>query len=298
LRIAESGAILHANQAAGPLLDDLGCEAGGAAPAAWQESVRSALGTKATETFEVEHRGQTLSFSVVPVPEGSYTNWYGRDITERRRLEREVLAIGERERERIGQDLHDGLGQHLTGAALRAKSLERKLAEKSLPEAADAALLVAFLSDAIEQTRALVRGLCPVKPGAGGFCGALRELASRVQQASGVSCCVECDERAPGPRDIVAMQLYRIAQEAVTNAVKHARARHVVITLGLAGGAPALTVRDDGVGIPASEIAKPSGLGLAIMRYRASAIGASIGIRRDPAGGTIVTCLFAGVIVN
>jgi len=215
----------------------------------------------------------------------------GTDITERKLLERSILEISGREQRRIGQDLHDGLGQHLTGIAFMSKVQEQRLAENSQPEAVNAAKIVKLVNEAIHKTRELARGLLPVQSDEQGLMSALQQFASEVEDLFQISCRFECEETVLVPDEATANHLYRIAQEAVHNAIKHGRASNIVIHLQAATDGGALTVRDDGVGI-ADPAGSPAGMGLQIMRYRASMIGGALEIGRCGDGGTLVTCVF------
>jgi PAS domain S-box-containing protein len=215
----------------------------------------------------------------------------GIDVTERKRLSDAVLEVGASEQRRIGQDLHDGLGQHLTGIAFMSKALEQKLADQSLPESRDAAKIVRLVNEAIDSTRKLARGLLPVVSEAEGLMSALQQWADEVEDRFGISCWFQCIEPVLMHDGVVATQLYHIAQEAVNNAIKHGGARHVVIRLGALPGTGSLTIQDDGSGIP--EVFRAhQGMGLRIMGYRAKMIGGSVEIQRGPERGTVVTCLF------
>ena len=215
----------------------------------------------------------------------------GTDITERKMLERAILEISGREQRRIGQDLHDGLGQHLTGIAFMSKVQEQKLAEKSQPEAADAAKIVRLVNEAIHKTRELARGLLPVQSDAEGLMSALQQFASEVEDLFQIACRFDCEEPLLVPNEAVANHLFRIAQEAVNNGIKHGQARNIVIGLSAAGDGGALTIEDDGVGI-AGPLANRNGMGLHIMRYRVGMIGGTLEIERRGDGGTLVTCVF------
>ena len=213
-----------------------------------------------------------------------------REILERTRLEKELLEIAEAEQRRIGQDLHDSLGQHLTATALAGKVLAKKLADKSLAEAGAAARVVALTEEAIELTRKLARSLHPVELEANGLADALQQLAVNISQAFNVS----CRFAAAGPLEVAEVeartQLFRIAQEAVSNAIRHGRARNIVISLEGLGTSRLLAVTDDGVGLPADARAK-KGLGLRIMDYRARMVGATFDLQNLPAGGTRAVCV-------
>jgi signal transduction histidine kinase len=211
------------------------------------------------------------------------------EMIERKRLEKSILEIGEKEKERIARDLHDGLGQHLTGVAFLSKVLERKLVEQSAPDACDAAKIARLVNEAIHQTRELARGLLPVQPGSKGLMAALRHLAAEVEELFDVACHFRAEEDVL-IRDIDrATHLYRIAQEAVTNAIKHGQSRHIVIGLLHRGDKVSLSIRDDGVGFT-DRLENKEGMGIRTMNYRANMIGASLDIQKNPAGGTLVTC--------
>jgi PAS domain S-box-containing protein len=215
----------------------------------------------------------------------------GADITERKLLERTILDISGREQRRIGQDLHDGLGQHLTGIAFLSKVQEQRLAERSRPEAADAAKIVGLVNEAIHKTRELARGLLPVQSDAEGLMSALQQFSSEVEDLFQVRCRFESEEPVLVPDEAVANHLYRIAQEAVHNAIKHGKARNIGIVLRAGSDEGILSIRDDGSGIvdPAGSRA---GMGLQIMRYRVSMIGGALEIARCADQGTLVTCVF------
>jgi PAS domain S-box-containing protein len=217
----------------------------------------------------------------------------GNDVTERKRLEAALLDISGREQRRIGQDLHDGLGQHLTGTAFMSKVLQQRLEERALPEAADADKIVRLVNEAIEKTRELSRGLVPVVSGADGLMVSLQRFALEVEDLFAVSCRFVCD--APVPLDDVATatHLFHIVQEAVTNATKHGRAPHIVIGLTVQGETGRLTIEDDGIGIGNVQPGQ-SGMGLHIMRYRANMIGGTFGVKEAASvlNGTIVECRF------
>lgn len=213
----------------------------------------------------------------------------GIDITDRRRLEEEILEISEREQERIGQDLHDDLGQQLVGAWCMSQALAKSLATRRSSEAPNAAKIAALLKESVALTRALARGLHPVALQSGGLAFALEELAQRTSGLFSVACVCRC----PASLDIsstTAIHLYRIAQEAVTNAVKHGKAREIAIEISSNMHHTVLSVRNDGAPMrqPAAE---RQGMGLRIMRYRADVIGGSLNIQDNfPDPGVIITC--------
>ncbi|MGD8854458.1 MAG: PAS domain S-box protein [Gammaproteobacteria bacterium] len=215
-----------------------------------------------------------------------------RDISDRRALEREVIQASTSEQERIGQELHDGLGQRLTGLAMMAGSLKQGLIKAQQPQAAAAGEIVIQLRAAIRETRAIAHGLVPVPLTEDGFAEALRNLAKETQVATGIRCRftmrsrggVEVADRA------VAMQLYRIAQEMIHNAVRHAQASHVTLAVNWKNGRIELSVSDDGKGFQ-PDSGEKEGYGLRIMRYRAALIGCELTIESAPGKGTVARCV-------
>ncbi len=211
------------------------------------------------------------------------------EMVERQRLEEEILRVSEQERRSIGHDLHDSLCQHLTGTALAGQVLGERLAAKSLPEAADAEKVVTLVEEAITLARNLARGLYPLDVEAGGLMDAFQDLAASVTKASRARCVFECDAPVLIRDDAAATHLYRIAQEAVRNALQHGKPKRVGLALAERGGLVTLTVEDDGVGVPETA-ENTGGLGIRIMAHRAAIIGGSFAIEPGPTGGTIVTC--------
>ncbi|MDR3459611.1 MAG: sensor histidine kinase [Verrucomicrobiae bacterium] len=211
------------------------------------------------------------------------------EIAERERLERELLEISEREQRRIGQDLHDGLCQHLTGATLAGQVLEEKLAAQGRPETADAGKVVAIVEEGINLSRRLAKGLYPVEMEADGLMLALEEFAATSSALYKVACRFECDSPVLVHDTATAGHLYRIAQEAVRNAIKHGKAGNILIRLEAGEAGNELSVKDDGVGLP-DPLPKQRGMGLRIMAHRSSMIGAKFNVRRGEPGGTLVTC--------
>src|SRR6476646_7490742 len=213
---------------------------------------------------------------------------YQREMVERRRLDQEIAQVADRERRRLGHDLHDKLGQHLTGTALAAQVLKEKLAARSCPETSDAEKLVRCLEEGIDFTRNLARGFFSPELRAEGLVVALQNLAETVSEQSGIKCVLSGDELIPLHDSTVANQLYRIAQEAVTNSVKHAAANHIHIRLAIDGSEFCLSIVDDGGGFP--DRPRSEGLGLYLMRHAAGLSGGTFDIRRNGQKGTIVTC--------
>jgi PAS domain S-box-containing protein len=233
-----------------------------------------------------------LTATVRTAKDGTIVGYQGivRDITQRRMLEREVLESTEREQRRIGQDLHDGLGQHLTGVAFLTKVLTQKLSAMAIPEAAEAVKIEGLIDQAIRQTRNLAKGLQPVVLEARGLATALEEMCLNLTELFSVECrCCIAGELSVDDNS-VATNVYYIAREAVNNAVKHSGAKMIAIELRVRAGVGILTVEDGGRGcIPCRT---NQGLGLQIMRYRAEMIGGSLEIRDRKEGGTMVRCTF------
>jgi signal transduction histidine kinase len=213
------------------------------------------------------------------------------DITARKRMEKQITDISDREQRRIGQDLHDSLCQHLVSVAFAGELLRENLARQSAPEAAQAEAIVEMVNEGISEARNLARGLYPVRLEVGGLASALEELAASVQARTGITCRFSCDEPVCIFDEVAGSNLYRIAQEAINNAVKHGDCGAISVGLGAVEEEVTLTVKDDGVGFPNS-MDLQDGMGLSIMNYRANMIGASLDIRRGAGGGTIVICSF------
>lgn len=211
------------------------------------------------------------------------------DITDRKRLETEVLAISEREQRRIGHDLHDGLCQHLTGIELMSQVLHHRLGALNLREAENAAKLSRLVREAIAQTRALARGLSPVVKAPEGLMDALHELAQNTRQLFNIPCSFECSHPVLVSDFEAAEHLYRIAQEAVGNALKHSKCKSIIIALSELPERIMIAVHDDGIGLP-PKASKDSGMGLRVMQYRAGMINASLAIQKGARGGTSVLC--------
>jgi len=260
------------------------------------QNVRHVLDTGETQIFEHRFsRGNNVYNYEVLLTVSGKDEVLGiiRDITERRRLEKQVLEISEWEQQRIGQDLHDSLSQQLAGIAYLGKVLEQKMATKSLREAFDAAEIVSLIDEAITQTKGLAKGLYPVRIEAGGLMNALSELAANVERLFGICCRFEYDRPVFVNDNITAIHLYRIVQEAVNNAIKHGQAKNIVIDLNAENGTTVLTIRNDGLAFRRGDPHR-KGMGLSIMKHRANMIGASLDIRNDADGGTVVACSFQG----
>jgi two-component system, chemotaxis family, CheB/CheR fusion protein len=212
------------------------------------------------------------------------------DITEQKALQEEILRIATLEQRRIGQDLHDSTQQELTGLGLLAQSLSEALAAQGASQQSElAGKLAAGIAEANRHVRTLARGLVPVAVDAEGLMSALGELASSTEKHHGLSCRFECPVPVDVADEAVATHLYRIAQEAVTNAVKHARTDAISIRLERSDRTLTVEISDEGIGIEQPSIRK-EGLGLRIMEHRCALIGGALTVRRRDSGGTVVTC--------
>jgi PAS domain S-box-containing protein len=212
------------------------------------------------------------------------------NITERHRLERQILEISDREQARIGLDIHDGLCQQLVSLGFDANALRRELSAQHRPEAKIARRIARYLDQAITESRRLSRGLFPVRLGTVGLSSALQELAKSTSARFPIRCRFDGKGPVAFERAGFATHLYRIAQEAVANAVKHSRARTVCIRLRARARQIELAVEDDGTGLSPAKPMESAGLGLHIMDYRARAIGGTLRLGPGRRGGTVVSC--------
>ena len=230
-----------------------------------------------------------LSVSEVKLAARRMFTGFIRDITERKQLEKEILEISDREQRRIGQDLHDGLCQHLAGIELMSQVLAQKLEPKSKIHARQVNEIAGHVRDAISHTRSLARGLSPVTIESEGLMSALNELATNTEKIFHVLCRCDFDEPVAIEDHAAATHLFRIAQEAVSNAIKHGKASRVVISLHKTRGRILLIISDNGVGFE-RQPANGKGMGLRIMQSRAGMIGGNMAIEPNGGGGVDVTC--------
>ena len=208
---------------------------------------------------------------------------------ERERLSRQLLKISEREKQLIAQELHDGLCQHFAGTAMMAALLVRRLEASGSPDAAQAKHICELLNLGVAETRNLSHGLHPVKSEGEGLMEALLQYSKTTTNLFHIRCSFRCGKAVVIESQAVATHFFRIAQEAVNNAMKHGEASHIIITLRHGRAGITLSIRDNGIGIP-RELANTRGMGLQIMQHRADTIGATLEVRRGTRGGTIVSC--------
>jgi signal transduction histidine kinase len=211
-----------------------------------------------------------------------------REIRQRRELEHELAAVGDDERRRLGHDLHDGVCQQLTGAFLRCQALEKRIQRGESVGSGDFGALASLLADSLEEARNVALGLCPLDSDPGALAHALRELASRVQSSASVGCEFQASGHVEIPDPDAAQHLYRIAQEAVNNAVRHAQASRIRVELRDCGDSFVLSIEDDGIGLPRPVPSR--GMGLRTMANRARLIDGELTIEPAPGGGVRVTC--------
>ena len=207
------------------------------------------------------------------------------DIVQREHLERAILEVSDREQQRFGRDLHDSLCQELAGIAFMSQVAERSLTASAPAQAAEVGRIAALVGQAVSHARGLARGLQPVEVESNGLMVALDELARTVREMFHVKCELACDSPVLVGDNAVAVHLYRIAQEAVHNAIRHGQCKNIAIRLRHDGHNGHLEVQDDGKGIP-RELPKSRGMGLETMHYRATMIGAGLSVRRGANGGS------------
>lgn len=248
----------------------------------WEITFLTAKGAKRTGMLSVEQVtlwGETCMLGAIE------------DVTESKRLEREILTISERERQNIAMNLHDDLCPQLIGIEVMTKMLQQRLGEKSAGdllagEVKSAGRIRGLIQDSIKKTRALSRGLSPVNVTDRGFDASLEDLAAYVREVFSISCTLTCNMSQPFEDNSVATHVYYIVQEAVHNSVKHSKADQILISMTNQKDSVILTVEDNGVGVDRKRGSQ--GMGIRIMSYRASWIGASLEFDRGKSGGTLV----------
>jgi signal transduction histidine kinase len=266
-----------------------------AARSAVLEKLLDIIKTRETATYEFEalidgraHYFENRAVLVRDDGIGTGISIAMRDITERKRLEQEILDVSRRERQSIGRDLHDGLGQELTGVALMLRGLATRISARCPDVVESVNEVVGLVNQSIDTARALAHGLLPVRTETGGLVTALRTLAARSRDLYGL----EVTFRADTSQDFAlnetdSSHLYRIVQEALTNAARHGHATLVNVTFTATQSEFALKVMDDGAGFVRTA-ASAAGMGLKIMKYRADMIGARFDIYANEPQGSIV----------
>lgn len=251
------------------------------------ERIRRGEWTRNLETTRLRKDGSLVNVVLTVSPINHRTGRdtgalvIARDITLRRRLEEKLLEIGADERRRLGHDLHDGLGQFLLGIALKTKMLEEVLNKEKSSAAWRAKEVVNLVNTAIAQTRNLAHGLDPIHVEANGLVAALRNLATQTRELFQVECVFACKHDHLNVNNQTGIAFYRIAQEAIQNAVRHGQARQINLELGADQAQLRLKIVDDGKGF-SPDARTRSGMGLHIMRFRASSIGGHLTVESQP----------------
>ena len=232
---------------------------------------------------------------LTPLKTSGANHWLAvfNDVTERKRLEREIIEVSNREQQRIGSDLHDGLGQELTGIALMLKGVVAQLRKEGSAARLDIEDVITLVNNAIESTRAMARGLSPVSGERGGLAAALQALVTRASERYGIHVTLDTDpDDALRLNEAAATHVYRIVQEALTNVIRHSSATEVEIRLYASGDEYHLTVDDNGRGFSQPDPESPGGLGLKIMEYRTQMLGGDLIIDTGVRGGASIHCSF------
>lgn len=266
------------------------------AAAQWLEAVLQGADLPAVEWAFLSSTGQLIKLEInsrMIVQNGKQieVEGIGRDITERKRLEKEILEISSKEQRRIGQDLHDGVCQQLAAIAYRIHGLARRLQDKAVAESTEAETIGELLSESLNQTRGVARGLFPVSLEEDGLISALEELVANTGNRFKIKCDFSSEGPAPAIDNSVAVHVYYIAQEAVLNAAKHGQAQKIAVSLTRSQDRLILTVQDDGMGFHPTAT-RLEGMGIAIMNYRARVIGANLDLKSSPGQGTQLICSF------
>ena len=258
------------------------------------EKLKSGRAVSHYESVRQTKRGEIIEMSILPSPifddQGNMIgiSFIARNITERKKLEKEVIEIGEKERERIGRDLHDSLGQQLTGIMLNLKAIEKIIKNKldedeilQLKETSD------MIKNAIQQTRTMAKNMVPIKLETEGLPHALEDLANFARKVYKKEVKTSIDSEIERVNIITETQLYHIAQEAVNNSVKHGNCSAISITLNVVQSELVLSVKDDGIGF--KEDSK-GGIGINIMKYRANLVSGTLFIHSEIGAGSLVLC--------
>lgn len=232
-----------------------------------------------------------LSVGEVNLPQGRLFTGIIRDISDRKDLEERILEISEQEQHRIGQDIHDDLCQQLAAIGCLAKVAHQTLTKTGNTQAESLEEIVKLVTQANARAREMSRGLVPVVLDSGGLMAALKDLARATEGIFRVTCHFACDPPVEVEDNKTATQLFRIAQEAVANAIKHSEADFLEILLSREEDHYLLSIRDNGKGIPDTAFHKSTGLGLLTMTHRAKMMGGNATIQSEPTGGTTVICV-------
>ena len=262
----------------------------------WLKQVTSGVEPPTVDWDFVNAAGQKLKLEVssrVVEQAGRVIEVEGvaRDVTARKRMEKEILEISNREQQRLGHDLHDGVCQQLAAIAYRTHILARHLKETDAAESAEASDISNLINESLVQTRTVARGLFPVRLEEDGLSAAVEELTAGIGKLYNIKCVFSSNGALPTLHSSVAMHLHFIAQEAIMNAAKHSRASLINVRLAKENNDLVLSVQDNGVGFQVSE-RDHDGMGIGIMRYRAKVIGAVLELIAQPEQGTRIICRY------
>lgn len=238
-----------------------------------------------------------LSVSEIKSPDHHYFVGIIRDMSERKYLEKAIVTASENERREIGRDLHDALGQSITGLSLLAKSLAKRLHVQENPLAEDAEAMVELAMDAMAETKRLAYGAFPTELERQGLKTALVQILERSRHLHGIETHFSAPSTWCSLDNATELHLYRIAQESVANSIKHGKPKNIYLSLKLSGSEVTLTVRDDGVGMPKKLDPNRISMGLDIMRHRASLIGGTFTINSPKGRGTEVICCIPDIFL-
>ncbi|MCP4136745.1 MAG: response regulator [bacterium] len=252
-------------------------------------------GAKKTEKLFQKKYGEHFWVAITSVPLSQkeestllLENWV--DITTSKQLKQEILDISEKERVRIGHDLHDGIGQDLTGIGFLFKVLMNKIVNKEFPEESEAQMIMDMIDQAKTHVRMLAKGLSPVNMEKNGIIIAVKELCLNTEKIFDITCTFDYNEELDIEDNTIATHTYHIIQESINNGVKHGKASCIIITMKKKGSKITLLIKDNGIGLK-EHANTPKGLGLDLMKYRADIIGGMLSIEPRTSGGTVVTCI-------
>ncbi len=260
----------------------------------WLKQLTSGVETPAMDWNFLSVTGQRLKLEVssrLVEQAGRFIEVEGvaRDVTARKRMEKEILEISNRQQQRLGHDLHDGVCQQLAAITVRAHILARNLKEKNSTDSSDAVEISNLIKESLVQTRAVAQGLFPVRLEENGLVAAVEELADSIGKLYNIKCSFSSSGILPTMHNDVAMHLHFIAQEAILNAAKHSQAGSISVRLWKENDDLILSVKDNGIGFQLADRAR-AGMGISIMRYRAGAIGAVLELDTQPGQGTLIVC--------
>jgi PAS domain S-box-containing protein len=284
------------NEILGKELVDLIAEDQRPAARSWLQQVTTGVEIPAVDWDFVNAAGHKLKLEVssrMVEQAGKFIEVEGiaRDVTARKRMEKEILEISNREQQRLGHNLHDGVCQQLAAIAYRTHILARHLKEKDMVESSEASDISSLINESLVQTRTVARGLFPVRLEEEGLADAMEELTANIGKLYKIKCDFSSAGALPTMHTGVTMHLHFIAQEAIMNAAKHSEASVITVRLLKENDDLVFSVKDNGVGFLAGNQDR-TGMGIGIMKYRAKVIGAVLELESRPGHGTQITCKY------